>query len=309
MANVLTFQIIKDLPEAEKTWRTLSPNLSLFDDWDFRMCFHKYYQKELHFIAGYENEILIGLLPLQYNELIPGLEFFGGSYMPDRGGYMEDNRVFIKPGYENCISQFYAKAGEQKHKLKLESISGSDAFTTSLPVQDYKYVLPLNFTTGAEYVDQVFHGETKKKLKKRIAKISEQPIEIVVNAWNDIDQLFQFNISMFTDSSFRDRPHLQEIFLEFLKPHETFKAHLLTFIVNGKKQAVTLALIYKDTYYSMNRGFDPAADKNLREYVQIKKVEEALNLKLKTFDALAGDFGWKERWGMQKIPQYEYSNQ
>jgi hypothetical protein len=309
MASTLSFQIIKDIAEAEKFWKALSPNLSLFDDWDFRMCFHKFHQKELFFIVGYDEKQLVGLLPLQYNDAIPGLEFFAGSYMADRGGYMEDNRVFVKTGYEKYIAKFYDFATAQKKTLKLECITGTDPFTTSLPVQDHKFVLPLTFQTSDEYLDQTYSGETKKKLKKRIAKIAEEPIEILADQWNDIELMFQFNIAMFPDSSFRDRPYHQDIFREFLQPHNTFKAHLLTFVVNEKKQAVTLALIYKDTCYSMNRGFDPAADKNLREYVHIKKVEDALGMKLKYFDAMAGDYGWKERWGMKKIPQYEYNNQ
>lgn len=296
----LQFKIITDILEAEKIWRTLSPNLSVFDDWDFRMCFHKYYQTELSFIAGYDGDTLIGLLPLQVTK--DGvLEFWCGSYM-------EDNRLFIKAGHENQVPAFYDYIKTLGKKITLDYIAGNDTYTTSLPVTGYKYVLPLTCANTEAYIEQTFHGETKKKLKKRLKKVADLNVHITPDVFADFDLFVRYNLEMFADSAFRDRPHHVEIFKELLKEHPNFKARFLTFAVGEEKLAITMGLIYHDTYVSINRGFAATVDASFKEYVQIKKIEDAITLGCKYFDGMAGDYGWKERWGMQKVVQYKFEN-
>ncbi|OGH68419.1 MAG: hypothetical protein A3I29_03245 [Candidatus Magasanikbacteria bacterium RIFCSPLOWO2_02_FULL_44_11] len=300
MNQTLRFEIIKDLAAAQKIWESLSPHETIYDDWDFRNTFHAYHKKELFFIVGYQDTEAAGLLALQYNNDQNYFEFWGGSYM-------EDNRVMVKPGYENLIPEFYNFGGTLGKPLRLEYIRGNDAYTTSLPFQDYKFVLPLkNFSDTNDYLDAVFSGESKKKLVKRLKKIDDLGVTIEEDNWADLELLINWNIAAFSDSAFIDRPFHKEIFRDLLKPHATFQARLLTFNIGGKKQAVTMGLVYNKTYASVNRGIDPEADKNVREYIHVKKVADALKLGGELFDAFVGDYGWKERWGCQKIPQHSF---
>lgn len=298
--STLRFEIITDLSKARKVWEALSPKETLYDDWDFRNIFHSFHKKELFFVTGYKDQTLIGVLPLEYDKEKDHLEFWGTSYM-------EDNRLLIKKEDELFIPDFYTHVTTLGKKLALEYIRGNDPYTASFPVQDNKYVLPLeSFKTADDYVNAVFEGETRKKLVKRLKKIDDLGVSIEENNWADIDQLITWNIAMFKDSAFIDRPFHKEIFRELLKPHATFKARLLTYSIGGKKQAVTMGIIYNKTYASVNRGIDPAADKNLREYIHVKKVADALAQHCTLFDAFVGDYGWKERWGCIKIPQHEW---
>lgn len=296
----LTFKLIQDIAEAEKLWEVLTPAETLYDDWDFRNTFHKYHKKELYFVAGYDGTTLIGLLPLQFNNDKGHLEFWGGSYM-------EDNRVMVVSGLESVIPVFYEHAKTLGKPLVLEYIRGNDPFTTGLTVQDYKFVLPLQkYTSTDDYITDIFSGETKKKLTKRLMKVEELGITVAENNVADIELLFDWNIAAFPDSAFIERPFHKEIFRDLVQTHKNFSPRLLTYTVAGKKQAVTMGVIYKKTYASINRGIDLAADKNLREYIQMKKITDALTHGCQYFDAFVGDYGWKERWGCQKIPQYSY---
>ena len=75
----LTFRNISNLEEAEKAWKSLSPNKVLYDDWDFRYTYYKYFNYPLNFIAGYDQGELVGLLPLMWDptkgcyDFLPGL--------------------------------------------------------------------------------------------------------------------------------------------------------------------------------------------------------------------------------------------
>jgi hypothetical protein len=217
---------------------------------------------------------------------------------------MEDNRVCIKPGFENYIPEFYHSLSGKMH---LDFITGEDEFTKSLPFSDFKYVLPLNgFTTSDEYIQNYFHGETKKKLVKRLRKVEESnKIEMLINQWEDIELLFDFNIQKFQDHSMFMRPFRKEIFRDFISA-TSFQTRLLTFVVNGVKQAVSMSIIYKDIYASMNTGIHPEAVKDLASHIHVKKIDDALSLKTKIFDAFVRNYGWKENWHFEKIPQYKF---
>jgi hypothetical protein len=138
-----------DPAQAEKLWRLFSPQETIYDDWQFRALFHKYHQHELQFYVGYQNDEPVGFLPLQYNAIEKHLEFWGGSYM-------EDNRVFIKTGFEQYIPEFYKNIPS---KATLGYIRGTDPFTTQLPLEDYKYILPLQGISSIEDFIKKYPGK------------------------------------------------------------------------------------------------------------------------------------------------------
>ncbi len=295
-----TITLVSDQATAEKLWKQLSPAETIYDDWDFRETFHRYYRNELFFYTANVDGKVVALMPLQMGENGTTLEFFGGDYM-------EDNRVFALPGYEYCIPELY------KHLDKpndLEFIRSTDPYTETFPIVDYKYVLPLDtFKSSDDYIEAQYHGETKKKFKKRLRKIDETNPQIIVNNWEDLELLFQLNIDQFKDGprqSMFAREYRQDIFRDLCKAHETFTPRLLTFVVNGEKQAVSLALLYNKNYASINTGIVAEPLLNLKEYIHIKKFDDAITEGCTLFDAFVRDYGWKEKWGLKKIPQYQF---
>lgn len=290
----LEIKIIKDITEAAKLWRLLVIEKTIYDNWEFRACFHKYHQKELLFYAGYLNDDLIGLLPLQYNDQEKHLEFFGGSYM-------EDNCLMLKPGYEQYIPEFFAAI---QQPAKLISIVGNDPFTTSLPLFDYKYILPLkNITTVEDYYTHYLDGEARGKMRRKIRKIEGQITQIDKNNFEDLDLLIKHNIENFGEQSgFVDRPYLKEIYYELLKlPYEKF---LFTFTINGEKMATSFAILYKGVYEYFNFGVHNNSPRDLTTYVTIENLKSAITSKATLFDAFIGDYGWKKHWRFDKTPQY-----
>ncbi len=285
---------ITDLTEAKKYWDLLAEQQTVFDNWDFRYCFYKYFNYPLHFIVGFLDEQPIGLLPLQKNTDQGYLEFFGGSYM-------EDNRVMIVPGYEEHVPKFFSEIHET---AKLEYMPGEHAFIEALPVEDYKFTLPLEgLHSHEDYTDRDLTGEFRKKIRAAYRKMTEMGVRVVRNNFTDIELLFSYNINAFGDhSSFVDRPHQKEIFRDFLKP--PFTPILLTFILNEKPIAVSLALLNGTTYSKINTGTAPDAPSNTGTFISLTNINTAIAAGANLYDVFVGDYGWKERWQFRKTPTH-----
>jgi len=287
----LDFKIIKDLSRAKEIWQQLSPNETLWDDWDFRYCFYKYYNWELFFYTGYLNAEVVGVLPLQYNPEKKFLEFFGGNYM-------EENKVLLKKGCEQFIPDFYKQVDRE---AELSDISGQDSFTKNLPLQEYKYLYNLSgISTLEQFMDKYFDPDSRKK-KRRLLK---EEVEIIYNNFADFDLMIDLNLKNFGKESSFNLPFRKEIFHDLFKLN--YEPILLTSIINGKKEAVSFALKYKDKFISLNSGVNSTSFPWLEKYLILKKVAKAIELKCLVFDACVGNCGWKENWHLEQIPQFKF---
>lgn len=286
---------INNLEEAKKIWNVLSPNLSIYDNWDFRYAFYKHSPAPLHFFAGYEREELIGLLPLQYNEDEGGyLGFFAEEFM-------EDNRLFLKEGYDKYIPDFYAQV---KEDVMVDDIAGEDEFTRGLPLEDYKYVLALGGLKGfSDHLVNSFTSKRRRQFLKVKSEMEKNRIEITQNDFSDIDLLFDLNIERHGDESYLSESHNREIFNELVK---IFDVRLLTFKVNGVKAGASYSILYKGVYNYLSVGADLKNYSSLGSYIGMENFNYAISLGAKIFDAGLGDCGWKKLWHLDKIPQYSY---
>ncbi len=85
------------------------------------------------------------------------LEFFGGVFM-------EDNSVFTKEGYENCIPKPYSAI---EKKVKIGDIVGKDKFTQQLNILENKYVANLeNVGALSDYFSTGFNSKSRSNIKK-----------------------------------------------------------------------------------------------------------------------------------------------
>lgn len=300
----IALRIITDTTEAEQIWKTLSPNEGIYDTWEFRFCFHKYYQYKLHFIVGFNGSEPVGVLPLQYNSDKNCYEFFG-TY------FMETNRVFVKPGYESTVPQYYDQIPTPAN---LESISAQDEFTNNFPIQDYKYVLQLaKYKDFEDYVAQAFSSKSRSGLHKKIRAIEAMgQLTWEENNFADIELLFKFNIESFDDkfaekggrrSSFLYQ-YRQEIYRDFLTL--PFDPYVLTLKINGAIQAVSLTLRYKGQYVFLNTGANLRDIPNLGTYMYYQNIKRAFEQKMSAFDAGTESYGWKERFHLEPTPQHHY---
>jgi hypothetical protein len=296
--NDLKFHIISDIKEAKNVWQKLSLGKNIYDNWDFRYCFYKYFNHPLCFIVGKINNEEIGLLPLQNNKEKMLLEFFGGSFM-------EDNHVLIKNGCENYIPEFYKNV---KGRSRLEDICDSSTFESSLKIFEYKYVSDLaRLKNASEYLEKYFKPKRIKAIKKKIKFIEALKPIITEDSYEDLDLLIELNKKKFGKESSFNKPFRREIYHDLLNINLSVK--MMTFIINGSKEAVILGIKYKNIFVGINGGTKEEAHPDLGTYITVKKIERAIRLGADKYDAGLEDLGWKENWHFKKIPQRIFVNE
>lgn len=295
--NQFRIEVVKTIEEAKKWWDLFSPLQVIYDTWELRYTLYKYFNHELYFYIGYLDDTPIGLMPLQWNEEKKQLEFFG-----EYSEWLDQNKVFIKQGFEEYIPEFYKNISLP---AKLTSITGSDSFTNSFEFDNNSYFLPLTGMKNHEdYFAKYLSGQRRKMFRRVIKHTEELGIEIKRNQFEDIEKMFQFNIEHFGERSSFTWPYRQEIFRDFL--HLGFPVHLLSFEIKGELVGVSFCLGYKNTFVSMNAGVKRDQNEDLNSYVTFKELDEAILVGAEILDLRGGDYNWKSSWHFEQIPQYKY---
>jgi len=296
---MISFRVVTNLDEAEKLWRQFSFNQTLFDTWEFRYCFYKYFNYPIKFIVGVnEQGEDIGLLPLQQNIEKSYLEFFGGSWM-------EDNKVYTSNEHLADIPLYFQQINEPAHLI---GINGQDEFSKGLPLDDYKYVLDLtHYSSYWDYITEKFNKKSQQTFKRKFKKIEELNPVIILNQDHDLDKLIEFNLKTFGQDSSFHAPFRKEIYRDFLSL--PFNKHMLSFRINEEIQAVCLNIEYRGTLFYLNAGANNTDIPNLGSYAIMKAIEHGINNKLQLFDALMISYNWKERWHFDKIPFTKFNFQ
>ncbi len=283
--------------DAKNIWNKLCPGYVICDDWNYRYLFYGYYQFPLFFYVGIDNGEIVGLLPLQFNEKNKYLEFFGG-------GFMRDNRVFTKPGYESCVQLFYKAI---KLPARLKGIVGEDDFTKKMDIYKYKYIADISHVSSAdEYLSKYFKSKTRYGLKKKIGLVKSMDPEIIKNNYDDIDLLIELNKKSFGEKSSLNEPYIVQAFHELVR--SGYNVQMLSYIIKGETEAVSLSVKYGDAYIYINAGVNKNKVSNLGTFNIYKNIEGAIETGSKTFDGGLGDLNWKELWHLEKYPQHIFTN-
>lgn len=298
----LRFRIVTKPEEAAVLWERFSPHKSLDDEWDFRYTFFKYLSFELYFIVGEVDEHPQFLLPLQKNTLkglmppyYPGdnkefLEFFGGDDT-------DDNRIM---GISDARVFDFLKT--QSLPARLAPLASSSETSDKEGFYEDKYILDfIDYKTYEDFLQNKWSSQSRKKIRQQLRKLyREHSIEILVNNYEDIDLIVKYNIQRFGEASSFRFEYRKEIFRDLI---ELYDVLTLTVVVDGKKEAVSYGIIYKNTYIGMNAGVNSAIP-DLSKLLILAQIDHAIARGCKTYDAGKGDSGWKEQFHLKKIPQY-----
>lgn len=288
-----TIQCIHDLEVAKGIWESLTPDQLLYDCWDFRYCFHKEYSHPLRFYVSYDAERAVGLLPLVLNEAEGYVEFFGGSWM-------EANRVFTAPGYEDQIPLLYqAMEGEPR----LYDIVGEDPYTASLPLGINNYYLPLQgLESHASYVES-FTGKHKYNIRKSYKQIELRSPLLIFDRFSDLDFLIDYSIKTFPTESIFLSQRKQQVFRELLGL--PYRWMMLSVEIDGQICAATLGVPHQGTYYFLLTGSDNQAYPGLGSFIYLQNVDLAIQAGCGSLDVGRHDCNWKERWHLSKVQMHD----
>ena len=287
-------RIITEEQLAKEMWDELIPKETVFDDWDFRYCFYKFHKQPLQFIVYYVDKTPVILLPLQINTETGELEYFVG------GLFMYNNRIGVKSGFEvyikNALLQLPSKV--LCHNMRITEEWPCFTF------ENNQYFLDLSkYSNYNDYVQDKFISQSKGKLLRKMRQNEQLGIRVEENIYNDLDLLIDLNLKNFREKSSFLKPRRKEVFHDLL--NLGFDVKLFTFVIYGKKEAVTLSIRYKDNYIYVNAGKNKEEFPNLTTYITMYNIDYAIKSGAKFFDAGMEDWGWKELWHFDKIPHFK----
>lgn len=301
----MDFKTITDVDEAKSLWNQLSPHNTIDDEWDFRYTFFKHLPYVPHFLAGFSEGKPVGVLPLQKNTGVglmppyatshkPFLEFFGGDDT-------DDNAIMVKPGYEGNIPEFLEKIRENVILAPLKNPYEELGLKTSEYTN--KYFIDLNgLSTHEDFIDKTWSGDSRGKFKRGLRKLyKEHTIEMEYGNLNDLNLMAELNLQRFGESSSFRFPYRTEIFKELA---QIYTPEIISVKVNGKKEAVSFGLYFKNAYLAMNIGVNQQIN-NLGKHLIMHQIDRAITHGSTIYDAGKGDSGWKEIYKLEKIPQYQ----
>lgn len=301
--KALTFKTITDLDSAKEIWNSFSAHKKLDDEWDFRYTWVKELNYPLQFIVGYDKDKPVGLLPLQLNnntgisqKLLkahkPFLEFFGGVDT-------DDNHIILLPGYEDHPLDFLREVKSYAILTDMETKYDEDGFKSEYYLDRFELDLVKipDFTT---FLQTNFDGISRQRLVNRLNKINKTHKVTVEEAKDKLDLLFEMNMQRFGNDSSFHMQYRQNVYKEFLN---IFDADVFTISLDNKLKAISYSIIYRDTYTSINLGYDLEV-RDLQKLLVTTQIKRALEKGCKVFDAGQGNNGWKEHFHLTKIPQY-----
>lgn len=288
---MIIYKIISDVNEAEKLWNLFSPNEEFYDDWIARSTYNKLSDSPIHFIVGYENEKPVLLLPLQWNEAELSYEIFGGRFF-------SLNRIFAKKNYEKYFRDLF---NEVKKPLFLRwLINPIDGIATN--PDDGMFVLYReNMVNIEDYFNKYWKGEKKKKIKKFVRQLNERGLIKHSNRKEDFEKLVEFNIKRFGEKSLFYRDSLRTEY--FRKLIDLMNVQITSFELNGEIIAVGYKIIYNNKILGINTGINPEIS-NIGKYLYIDTIKTMIENNYDLYNALEGDYGWKDIYGFSLLPQY-----
>lgn len=299
MESKFELSVVGTISEAQRLWNLLSPHLTIYDEWDFRQCFLKQHPSWTpHFIVASQQGEPVALLPLQKDSASGLIEAFGGFFM-------EDNRVFLKPGAEEAVPLLFGQI--QSKALLRAFIADQHPFILALP-QDYpKYSYSLEGVKDlTEFLVRTFPSNRRYSRRKIIKDIEQLNLKIELNRVEDLETLARFNVDTFQDESiFRTDPLVTATFKDLCGlPYPHF---VHSFVVDGKTQAVSFSMIYKKTYLFILTGTNKNEVSNLGNYLILHNIKTAIENGCHVFDAGRHDCNWKEQWHLDKSEEYRFT--
>lgn len=277
----------------------------LYDEWRFRQCFFDADQQQLR--AYLDDTLAPGaMLALQQCRDSGKLSFIGAPFM-------ERNRGFCRPGFEDKLRDIYLALPQG---TVLDDIAPNDPITRSgfcVP-GDPAFVLHRDHV-GLQQPDGLYRylpkniRENLRKTRKKIEAgtlLVEHP-----SPQETLEQIRALAHARFGDESWLEVPYVANGLAELLRTGTEFGVTVdaVALVSQHVVVAACLSATYRSTYYMLAAAalHDPAWS-GLGSYLNYASMLRGFELGCEQVDTGIGDCGWKERWGLQTIPQFLFTN-
>jgi hypothetical protein len=293
-------RICADLEEGRRFWRKLWTQQNLFDLWEIRLCFQKFFERLPHFIVAEEQNRPVGFLPLSWIEEADSFGYFPGETWGDRT-WLEQNRI---PAAWLPVRQALWDAAPENTELRyLHQETATSLPGMSIDEIGYHFYPQRHHYDFDDYW-MLFSRKSRKQIRRELEKFEAMGCQYHLNSWEDITWMFEANLKTYgTSSYFYDSRFMNgfDSMLSFLARHRMLR--VTTIRIHGRRAAVDVGAIFRNRYTVLAGGTDP-------EFLGIAKMINLFHIKwgctqhFERIDFLCGDFGWKKRFHLHPHPLY-----
>lgn len=288
--------------ECAALWRVCRPDpVELFDRWDVRACFHRTFQRPLHFRVAQADGRPVGLLPLAWVEEAGTYAFFPGETWRGRT-WLEGNRIFAP---DEATRSALLEAAPDPLDLRYLDDGALDGLADMASVDELNYRF-LPGQVGYAYANylQRFSSKAWKKIRRELDALEARGVAWRLDHRPDLDRMFVMNIENYGEASyFSDKRFLQA----FLDLADLLAAEgslrVTTALVAGEVAAVDMGALWHGSY-TLLAGATAPAFPGVAKLINLHHIERACRERFHTVDFLCGDFGWKERFHLVARPLY-----
>lgn len=330
-------RIVNDLEECAFLWQKYYPVESLFDLWQVRESFAKFYCRENYFIVNEDNGRVNGLLPLckttktthntidnsridqhlnKINELYQNhgkfhCAFFPGEEWKGRT-WMEQNKIIA--GNSDIMAEMIAMLfnDSDKDDVDIRYLCGeylkdmSPQFASNITVDETGYLFyPANYGYTYEQYLSTFAGKSRKKILAEIRVLEKCGISFRYNRYEDLEYMFRLNIGNFGENGYFHDKRFVNAFVQLAHIlNENGMLRVVTVLINNEVAAVDMGAIWNNNCVMLaggtNKNFPGVA-----KLINLHHIEWACKARISSLDFLCGDFGWKERFHLTPRTLYQ----
>ena len=299
----MNISVVTDPDNCWKAWEQYWPTKGLFDLWPVRECFHKAFQKPLHFVLAWEKGKVTGFLPLCWDSQAGAYVMFPGETWQGKT-WIEQNRIIA--------------ASEQVLSLMLDAVPGPIHLRYLLPAgpaaQDRLCQDEIGYLFYPGLCDysmdnywMSFSGKTRKKIRADLNKLEAQGVSFRFDDIQDLDHLFRMNLGVFDHYSYFSDPRFQTAFANLTRfLSRSGMLRVTTVLVAGEVAAVDLGACFKNTYTLLAGGTNPDFP-GVAKVINLHHLERACRERFDSVDFLCGDFNWKSRFHLAERPLFQMS--
>ncbi len=171
-------------------------------------------------------------------------------------------------------------------------------------------LLPDNFET---YLQDILSKKQRHEVRRKLRRIEEEASVrwYAVDAGCDLGQEIDAFVSLHRLSKQEKLGFMTDDMELFFRAviqtmYDASRLHLAFIEVNGAKAATLLSFIYDGRLLVYNSGYDPASYAELSPGIILtaRVIEDAIQRRLRIFDFLQGNEGYKYRFGAQDTAVY-----
>jgi hypothetical protein len=290
----LSFAVVTDFSSCERLWKELIPEETLFDLWEYRLCFFDEDRYEPYFILGSRFGKNVGVLPLWKDRTDETFEFFGDQ--------LTTNRFPIVS--KELVSAFMAQLPPKTYLWFME-----DHHHPHLRPGETSFYLDLcEYGHSLERYLASFGKKHRKNLRRDLKQLEERGYVIHHNRLGDYGRMVELNRKRFGEDSFFAGDSFTEGFSRLISlAEQNGSLRMISIEVDGKVEAVEAGVQHKGVYYVLMGGNNLDVP-NIGKLMIVEHIKHAIRSGADVVDFLTDDCGWKRLWNLREKQMYEYHN-